>query len=85
MKILVLNGSPHENGTTAKALQTLLYNYRNDENQIVYHNVHDLTFDFCKGCKACRKNGKCLLPQDAAHKIAEEINWCEMLIIGSPV
>lgn len=85
MKILVLNGSPHQNGSTGNTLKTLLSSYKNDENQIVFHNVHDLTFDFCKGCKACRKNGKCLLPQDDAHKIAEEINWCDMLIIGSPV
>ena len=85
MKILVLNGSPRQNGTVGKTLQSLLNEYKNDENQIVFHNVQDLTFDFCKGCMACRKNGKCPLPQDSAHQIAQEINWCDLLIIGSPV
>ncbi|WP_406032406.1 flavodoxin family protein [Treponema saccharophilum] len=85
MNILVLNGSPHENGNVGNAIKKLLLKYDSDENEIVYHNVHELNFDFCRGCMACRKSGTCVLKDDGAHKIAGEINWCDMLIVGTPV
>lgn len=85
MKILVLNGSPHENGNIGKIIQNILEKYKTGENEIIYHNVHALDFDFCKGCMVCRKTGKCVLKNDAAHKIAEEINWCDLFIVGTPV
>ena len=85
MKILVLNGSPHENGNVGNAIKNLLLKYDSAANEIVCHNVHGLAFDFCRGCKACRKNGTCVLKDDDAHKIAGEINWCDMLIVGTPV
>ncbi len=75
MNILVLNGSPRKNGNVAKALkketEKIQMKYKNS--QIIWKNLSDLNFDFCKGCMACRSKMNCILQPDDAHTIAEEI------------
>ena len=87
MKILILNGSPRKKGNVSRVLKTesdrLLK--KNPSAQIIWENVSDLNFAFCHGCMACRSKGSCILPQDDAHKIEEEIKECDMLLVGTPV
>ena len=87
MKILVLNGSPRKNGNVAKTLrrETEKIQRRNGPCEIVWKDVQDLGFDFCKGCMACRSKGKCTMPDDDAHRVADEINSCDMIFVGTPV
>ena len=83
MKILVLNGSPRKNGNVSNLLKKesdrLLK--KNPGAEIIWENVSDLNFSFCHGCMACRSKGSCLLPEDDAHKIENEIKECDMLIV----
>uniref|UniRef100_UPI00298E49A3 flavodoxin family protein n=1 Tax=Treponema sp. TaxID=166 RepID=UPI00298E49A3 len=87
MKILVLNGSPRKNGNVSNLLKKesdrLLK--KNTGAEIIWENVSDLNFSFCHGCMACRSKGSCLLPEDDAHKIENEIKECDMLMVGTPV
>lgn len=87
MKILVLNGSPRKNGNVLNLLKKesdrLLK--KNPGAEIIWENVSDLNFSFCHGCMACRSKGSCLLPEDDAHKIENEIKECDMLMVGTPV
>ena len=87
MKILVLNGSPRKNGNVSNLLKKesdrLLK--KNPGAEIIWENVSDLNFSFCHGCMACRSKGSCLLPEDDAHKIENEIKECDMLMVGTPV
>ena len=87
MKILVLNGSPRKNGNVAKTLrrevEKMSEKYENC--QVIWEDVCDLRFEFCKGCMACRAKGECVLEKDDAHKIAEEIKNCDMIFAGTPV
>ena len=85
MNILVLNGSPRKNGNVAKMLRKEAEKYSASDNQIIWHDVYDLNFNFCKGCMACRSKGNCILREDDAHKIAQEIKNCSLLIVGTPV
>ena len=59
--------------------------YSASNNQIIWHDVCDLNFDFCKGCMACRSKSNCVLREDDAHKIAAEVQNCSVLIVGTPV
>ena len=81
--ILVLNGSPRKNGTVASRLRTELKRY--DGETVIWEDVCDLRFSFCNGCMACRSKGVCVLPEDDAHRIAQEIKDCEMIFVGTPV
>ena len=87
MKILVLNGSPRKNGNVSNLLKKesdrLLK--KNTGAEIIWENVSDLNFSFCHGCMACRSKGSCLLPEDDAHRIENEIKECNMLMVGTPV
>ena len=89
MNILVLNGSPRKNGNVAKALrrevEKLTGKAGSDGNQVIWEDICDLNFDFCRGCMACRSKSDCILPRDYAHKIAEEIKKCDMIFAGTPV
>lgn len=87
MRILVLNASPRKNGNVSGLLKKesdrLLK--KNPSAEIIWKNVSDLNFAFCHGCMVCRSKGSCILPQDDAHKIEEEIKGCDILMVGTPV
>ncbi|EID86062.1 NADPH-dependent FMN reductase [Treponema sp. JC4] len=95
MNILVLNGSPRKNGNVAKTLRRQLEKLTasvaagTDSNeggcQVIWEDVCDLSFDFCKGCMACRSKSDCVMQLDDAHKIACEIKNCDMIFVGTPV
>ena len=84
MKMLLLNGSPHKNGTTAAALSELAktLNAEGVETEIV--NVGDMGVKGCKGCYACFTLQKCVI-DDEVNEVAKKFEECDGLIIGSPV
>ena len=53
--------------------------------KVIWEDVCDLHFDFCNGCMACRSKGDCILPEDDAHRIAQEIKESQMIFVGTPV
>lgn len=79
MKVLVLNGSPRKNGTIEKILKQIT-----DGIDCEFVDVHQLNFDWCHGCMACRSKGNCILEKDDAHVIAEKIKAADVVVIGSP-
>lgn len=84
MKVLLLNGSVHENGTTATALrvvaQTLEENgVQTQTVQIGGHPVSD-----CLACGQCVKLGKCVL-QDGVNAFVELARGADGFVFGSPV
>lgn len=83
MKVLVLNGSPRRDGLVSQMLGHLVGNLP-EGCRAEYSFVHDLKFRACTGCMACRSKGRCVLPEDDAHRIAEAIRSADALIIGSP-
>lgn len=89
MNILVLNGSPRKNGNVTRTLrrevEKIAGKAGTDGCQVIWEDIYDLNFDFCRGCMACRAKSSCILPPDDAHKIAEEIKKCNMIFVGTPV
>ncbi len=84
MKVLLINGSPHKNGTTAAALAEVarVLNGEGIETETV--NVGHLRLNGCLGCYACSKLGKCVL-DDEVNEIAKKFEEANGLIVGSPV
>ena len=61
MKVLLINGSPHKNGCTARALveiQNTLSEY-GIESEIFHIGTEPISG--CRGCKACINLGKCVI------------------------
>lgn len=85
MKVLMLNGSPHVNGTTARALKEI--GDVLEKNGINYEIITIGNQDIvgCKACGACSKLGKCINDKDIVNEIIEKIKVADGLVVGSPV
>ena len=92
MKILILNASPRRHGTISLAVErfadgasrSCMGDFSEDV-RVEVVNVNDLKFAPCRGCMQCRKCGRCCLPQDDAHRMAEKIEACDVLVVAAPV
>ncbi len=83
MKVLVLNGSPRENGTVASLLKAIAEGIaQNHETEWV--DVYDLKMQPCRACMKCRPDGDCVLPDDDAHAVGRKIKDADGLVVGTP-
>ena len=84
MKVLMINGSAHENGCTATALKEMARVLRGEgiESEIVCLGgdpVRD-----CTGCGACsRLNGRCVHDDDMVNALIDKARACEGFVFGS--
>ena len=84
MKVLLLNGSPHEKGCTYTALNEIAKTLEHDgvEAEILWLGNDPVTS--CRACGACRKLHKCAF-DDITNTVISKLSECDGLIIGSPV
>ena len=84
MKILMINGSPHEKGTTMRALKEVeaVLNATGIETEII--TVGNKKIEGCTGCRACKKTGKCIY-NDIVTETLEKMEYADGIVIGSPV
>ena len=89
LKVLMLNGSPHEKGCTYTALSEIADELkRNGIDSEIIH-VGNKPYYGCRGCGACRKNpdlnGCAFGKDDGINDIIAKAKDSDALIIGSPV
>lgn len=84
MKFLLINGSPHKNGTTNAALSEVASVLEREGAEYEIIHVGHLGVRGCLGCYSCRKLGKCVI-DDEVNEVAEKFKECDGIIIGSPV
>jgi multimeric flavodoxin WrbA len=83
MKVLGVNGSPHENGNTAYALRYALSLLEEAGVETEYIALADKTIHGCQGCFSCR-DGECMHDDDM-QSIIDSIRGCDCLLLASPV
>ncbi|MDO9511516.1 MAG: flavodoxin family protein [Bacteroidales bacterium] len=83
-KVLILNGSPKPEGRTASMLQKL-YSGIQYLTDCQYYNVYELNITSCKGCMQCQTLGKCVLPEDDAHRLGIQMASADIIVLGTPV
>ena len=86
-KVLLINGSPRENGNTFLALQEAA---RTLEEQGIDSEVVWIGNKPVRGCIACatcktKGNGMCVFDDDVCNKVIGKMNESDALIVGSPV
>ena len=85
MKVLLLNGSPHEKGCTYTALsevaETLVKNGVEAE---IYH-IGTKPIAGCIACNSCAKTGKCVFNDDGVNEIASRLDEFDGIVLGAPV
>ena len=84
MKVLILNGSPHQNGNTAAALNEMAQVFEAEGVTVETVHLGHLPIRGCIGCGACYKQKKCAF-DDIVNEIAAKFQEADGLVIGSPV
>ena len=85
MKVLMINGSPHQNGNTATALQEAANQLKENgiDSEIVWIGLAPV--HGCIACGRCRAEEKCIFDDDICNQVAEKMKDADALIVGSPV
>lgn len=85
MKVLLINGSPHEEGCTFRALSEVAHtlNEQGIESQI-YH-IGNKPIQGCIGCGACYETGYCIYTDDGVNECVDLATQADGIVIGSPV
>lgn len=84
MKVLLINCSPHEHGTTFAALSEAARTLRAEGVETEWFWPGAGPIQPCTGCAACGKLGKCV-HDDAVNEAVEALKACDGLIVGTPV
>ena len=82
-KVLLLNGSPHEHGTTYTALSEVAKSLAEEGIDAEIIHVGGEGCVGCSTCGGCRTLGKCV--HDDVNAVAEKLEEADGLVIGSPV
>lgn len=82
MKILIINGSPRTNGSTAFILHKIEKALSEQGADVAFYNLSEQNIALCKGCCACYKTGCCTINDDA-EKISQELRNADGIVIGS--
>lgn len=83
MKVLLLNGSPHQNGCINTALEIMASVFKEEgiETEIFYMGTDCLP---CKACYTCKKSKRCII-DDQVNQALDKMEKADGLVIGSPV
>ena len=84
MKVLLVNGSPHKNGSTYVALREVETALNNEgiETSIVWLGTDAVSG--CLACGYCSRNGKCV-KNDIVNEFAQRAKNADGFVFGTPV
>ena len=84
MKVLVINGSPHLNGCTDRALREAEETLKSNGIDVERINVGNKDVRGCIGCNFCREHGRCVF-NDIVNETAPKLAEADGLLVGTPV
>ena len=84
MKVLLINGSPHEHGCTFTALNEVRGALEKEgvETELLYLGTKPMAG--CIACNTCAKTGKCVF-DDAVNEVIARLDEFDGMVLGSPV
>ena len=84
MNVLIINGSPRENGNTAVALKEMKQIFAQESIEITELNVGSKAIRGCIACGKCGILGKCVF-DDAVNEAAPLLAKADGVVVASPV
>lgn len=84
MKVLLINGSPHQAGCTYTALKECADSLKQEgiQTEILWLGV--LPVAGCIACGSCKSTGRCFV-DDQVNQVVEQLPQIDGIIVGSPV
>lgn len=84
MKVLMINGSPHAEGSTYTALKEMEKVFAQEGIETELVQVGHQSVRGCIACGSCGTKRKCVF-NDVVNELAEKFEQCDGLVVGSPV
>ncbi|MZP28565.1 flavodoxin family protein [Heliobacterium undosum] len=84
MKVLLVNGSPHEKGCTYTALSEVAGALEKEGVETEIFQVGKNPIAGCHGCFACQKTGRCFM-KDPVNEFLDKAAETDGFVFGSPV
>ncbi len=83
-KVILLNGSPHQHGCTATALDEMIKVFEEEGIETELIQVGNKDIRGCISCGKCSEIGKCVF-DDLVNEVAPKFEQADGLVVGSPV
>lgn len=84
MKVLLVNGSPHEKGNTYLALHEMEKVFEEEGIETEILCIGNRNIRGCIACGSCANAGRCVF-DDAVNEAASKFQEADGLVVGSPV
>ena len=87
MKVVVLTGSPHPNGTTATLADEFCAGVQEaKKHEIIRFDTAQREINPCIGCNYCHANdGRCVYPDDGMREIAPALIEADAVVLVTPL
>lgn len=82
--VILLNGSPHQSGCTATALDEMITVFESEGIETELIQVGSKDIRGCIACNHCHKTAKCVF-DDLVNEVAPKFEAADALVIASPV
>ena len=84
MKVLLINGSPHEKGCTYTALREVEATLNREEIETSHFWIGNKPVSGCLACQSCGKLGRCAI-DDKVNKLLDLAGCADGFVFGAPV
>ena len=85
MKIVILSGSPHKHGTTAKLVDSFVEGANTAGHEIMRFDTAFMNIHPCIACEKCHsENGKCVFQDDMVN-IGSSIADSDCVVLATPI
>lgn len=87
MKVLLINGSPHENGCTHRALKEITKEFEKEGIDFEIVHIGKKGIQGCTACAVCKssEDQHCIFNDDIVNETIDKMKIADALIVGSPV
>ena len=84
MKVLLINGSPREQGNVSRMLSLMESEAKRLGVEVYSIRVANLQVRPCIGCMKCRASLACIFPEDDAQRTLALLQEADALVVGAP-
>ncbi len=84
MKVILVNGGPHKDGCTNRALEEVSKTLENNGIETEIFWLGNKAISGCLGCNGCSKTGKCVI-DDKVNEFLDKAKEADGFVFGSPV
>ena len=85
MNILIINGSPHQEGATALMISEFMRGAEESGHSINYFDAAKEPVHGCIGCDTCRRMENGCIYKDGMEKLNPMLFWADLIVLSTPL